>query len=98
MDQNKKKDDDEHVTHCCPFVFAECKFVHHHFLYKVTKKKQKLDNDNEHVVHNCPLCSFKKEDKEELCTCCHLLCKGTQKQKKGRQQACGPSSSLIFKK
>jgi hypothetical protein len=24
MDQNKKKDDDEHVTHCCPFVFAEC--------------------------------------------------------------------------
>jgi hypothetical protein len=51
MDQNKKKDDDEHVTHCCPFVFAECKFffsknddelhVHHHFLYKVTKKKTK---------------------------------------------------------
>jgi hypothetical protein len=66
MDQNKK-DDNEHAIHCCPFVLAKCKFffiinddelhVHHHFLYKVTKK-QKLDNDNEHVAHHCPLCFF----------------------------------------
>ncbi len=62
------------------------------------KNKIKLDNDNEHVAHHCPLCFKKNENKEELRTCCHLLHKGTQRPKKGRWQACGPSSSLIFKK